>query len=46
MKKREELQKLAYEEGYTIMTYHETNSPLFKLVSYDDSKGYKLENVE
>lgn len=46
MKKREELQKLAYEEGYTIMTYHETNSPLFKLVSYDDSKGYKLENVQ
>ena len=45
MKKREELQKLAYNEGYTIMTYHETNSPLFKLTSYDDSKGYKIENV-
>lgn len=45
MKKREELQKLAYNEGYTIMTYHETNSPLFRLVSYDDSKGYKIENV-
>lgn len=45
MKKREELQKLAYEDGYTIMTYHETNSPLFNLVSYDESKGYKIENI-
>lgn len=45
MKKREELQKLAFEEEYTIMTYHETNSPLFKLVSYDESKGYKIEKI-
>ncbi len=45
MKKREELQKLAYEEGYTMMTYHETDSPLFNLVSYDESKGYKIENI-
>ncbi|MDR9365252.1 MAG: MBL fold metallo-hydrolase [Balneolaceae bacterium] len=45
MEKREELQKLAFEEGYTIMAYHETNSPLFNLVSYDESKGYKIENV-
>ncbi|MDZ7719010.1 MAG: MBL fold metallo-hydrolase [Balneolaceae bacterium] len=45
MKKRKELQKLAFEEEYTIMTYHETNSPLFKLVSYNESKGYKIKNI-
>lgn len=44
MKKREELQRLAFEDGYTIMAYHETNTPLFNLVSYDDFKGYKIEN--
>lgn len=45
MKKREELQKLAYKEGYTIMTYHETDSPLVNLVSFDESKGYKVKDI-
>lgn len=44
MEKRAELQKLAYKEGYTIMTYHETHHPLFDLVSYDESKGYKIKS--
>ncbi|MDX1640945.1 MAG: MBL fold metallo-hydrolase [Balneolaceae bacterium] len=44
MQKREELQKLAYEKNYTIMAYHETEFPLFKLVSYDKKKGYRIEN--
>lgn len=45
MKKRKELQELAFKENYTIMAYHETNSPLFRLVSYDDEKGYSIENI-
>ena len=45
MKKREELQTLAFEENYTIMAYHETDSPLFNLVSYDENKGYTVENI-
>lgn len=45
MKKRQELQKLAYENQYTIMAYHETDSPLFNLVSYNEKKGYSIENI-
>lgn len=45
MMKREELQKLAFEKNYTIMAYHETDSPLLKLVSYDDKKGYTIEKL-
>ncbi|WP_234572016.1 MBL fold metallo-hydrolase [Rhodohalobacter sp. 614A] len=45
LKKREELQKLAFEQKYTIMAYHETVSPLFKLVSHDQKKGYSIENI-
>lgn len=45
LKTREELQKLAFEKKYTIMAYHETRSPLFKLVSYDEKKGYTVENI-
>lgn len=45
MRKREELQKLAFEEKYTIMAYHDTDAPLFNLVSYDEKKGYTMENI-
>lgn len=45
LQKREELQKLAYEKKYTIMAYHETDAPLFNLVSYDEKKGYIIENI-
>lgn len=45
LEKREELQKLAFEKKYTIMAYHETDSPLFNLVSYDEKKGYTIENI-
>lgn len=45
IQKREELQKLAYEQEYTIMAYHETDSPLFKLVSYDEAKGYSIKRI-
>lgn len=45
LKKRKELQKLALKQNYTIMAYHETDSPLFNLVSYDEKKGYTIENI-
>lgn len=45
LEKREELQKLAFEKEYIIMAYHETDSPLFKLVSFDGKKGYTIENI-
>ena len=44
-KVRNDLQKLAYEEGYAIMTYHESDHPMFKLTDYDEKKGYKIENI-
>lgn len=46
MKARDHLQKLAFEEKYTIMTYHETDHPLFRLTGYDRKKGYQIETVE
>lgn len=45
MKVREELQLMAYKKGYIFMTYHETYHPLFKLVGYDEKKGYTIENI-
>lgn len=43
---REALAKLAFDEKYTILAYHDDSSPIFKLTSYDDSTGYIPENVE
>ena len=43
---REELSKLALDEGYVIISYHEDRNPMFKLISYDDKTGYKTENIE
>lgn len=43
MQAREELTKLAYEEGYTIMGYHDSHHPLFRLADYDEKQGYKIE---
>ncbi|WP_069130325.1 MBL fold metallo-hydrolase [Rhodohalobacter halophilus] len=42
---RKELQKVAYKEGYTFLTYHETDHPMFKLTGFDENKGYIIENV-
>ncbi|PWN06984.1 MBL fold metallo-hydrolase [Rhodohalobacter mucosus] len=43
MKMREELQKKAFDEGYAIMAYHETDSPIFRLTGHDPKKGYTIE---
>ena len=42
---RKEIQELSYREGHVIMAYHETHHPMFKLTSYDENKGYKMETV-
>ena len=42
---RNELQKIAYEENYAIMTYHESDYPIFKLTDYNEKKGYTIENI-
>ncbi|MGD8426447.1 MAG: MBL fold metallo-hydrolase [Balneolaceae bacterium] len=43
MKSRKELTQKAYEEGYTIMGYHDSHHPLFNLTDYDEQQGYKIE---
>lgn len=45
-KRREELAKLAFEEVYTILCYHEDRNPMFTLTAYDDKKGYSTKNIE
>lgn len=45
MKIRERLLKKAHEEQFTLMAYHETQHPLFRLSEYDPKKGYKIENL-
>lgn len=44
--RREELTKLAFEEGYTLITYHEDKNPMFKLTGYDEKTGYSTQNIE
>ncbi len=45
MEARNRLKKLAYNEKFTIMAYHETDNPLFKLVDDLGKEGYTIENV-
>lgn len=45
MKVRKQLLQKAYEEGYTIMGYHDSHHPLFNLTDYDEQKGYNIESI-
>jgi glyoxylase-like metal-dependent hydrolase (beta-lactamase superfamily II) len=45
MKKREELKKLAYEQNYTVLAYHESVTPIFKVTGYDQDHGYSTESI-
>ncbi|MEX0928738.1 MAG: MBL fold metallo-hydrolase [Balneolales bacterium] len=45
MQIRERLIKKAYEEGYTILAYHSTGTPIFHLAGYDEKKGYRIEQA-
>lgn len=46
MKVRRELVKQAHEEGYTVMGYHDSYHPLFRLTDYHEKQGYTIEPVE
>lgn len=46
MKVRKEITQKAYEEDYTIMGYHDSHHPMFKLTDYDEKQGYTIQNVE
>ncbi|MEO1021615.1 MAG: MBL fold metallo-hydrolase [Bacteroidota bacterium] len=39
-RQRSRLGKLAFEEGFTILAYHDDHSPIFDLTDYDDKTGY------
>lgn len=43
MKMRDQLQKKAFNEGYAFLTYHETETPIFRLTAHDPKKGYTVE---
>ena len=45
MEVRKELTHLAYEEDFTVMGYHDSHHPLFRLVDHDEEQGYKIENI-
>lgn len=45
-KQRERLAKLAYEEGYVILGYHDDSTPVFRLTGHDDKTGYQTESLD
>lgn len=44
-KQRDRLAKLAFDEGFTILGYHDDENPMFNIVGYDDKSGYKTEVI-
>lgn len=46
MQTRKRLTKKAYEKGFTILAYHSTKAPIFRLTDYSDNKGYEIKVVE
>ncbi len=45
-KQRERLAKLAYEEGYHILGYHDDRTPIVKITGFDEKTGYITEPIE
>lgn len=45
MKTRENLKKLSWENNYTILAYHETDYPLFKLTDFNNEQGYTVKKL-
>lgn len=45
MKARETLKNIAWMENYTILAYHETDYPMFKLVDFDKKQGYSVKKL-
>jgi len=46
MEIREKLKRLALEEEFIILAYHETDHPMFQLTNYDDKKGYSIHAID
>lgn len=45
MKARRKLTRKAYEENFTVMGYHDSHHPLFKLTDYNEQQGYTIEAI-
>jgi len=45
MEVREELKQLAWKEQYTILAYHETDSPMMRLSQWSPRSGYSIEVI-
>lgn len=45
MEVRKKLTEMAYKKGYTVMGYHDSHHPLFKLSAYDEQQGYKIDTA-
>ncbi len=43
---RERLTKLAFDEGFTILGYHDDETPIFKITGHDERTGYITEVLE
>ncbi len=46
MEQREKLSKLAFDEGYTILGFHDDKHPVFKLIGYDERTGYTIQAID
>lgn len=44
-KQRERLAKLAFDEGYTILCFHDDEHPIVKITGFDDKTGYVTEVI-
>ncbi len=42
---RERLKKMACDQGFTILAYHETDHPMFCLADCKNKKGYAIKNL-
>lgn len=45
MKIREDLKKMACDEGFAVLAYHETDQPMFCLADCKNKKGYTIKNL-
>jgi len=45
MRARKELTQKAYKENFTVMGYHDSHHPLFKLTDYNEQQGYTIEAI-
>lgn len=43
---RERLAKLAFDEGYIVLGFHDDQDPIVKITGYDEKTGYQTEALE